>query len=308
MKWDSVEDIIKHFNLKVDETDVSNVRSALIQLLAKSHPEISGGDFETEEQKEKYIDIQRAIKDLNILGSEQNALVSVNQMTDIIKAVFHAIAPGKENQQPNIELYVKNELHKKIISFYKPLKISSGTITGVCTALIIFSKTLSENTILAPFFEFIYSHSILLYVLFISATWFVFMWFKEQKDEQRKEWLFSEDGKLIILAEVVGSFGKKVEDKVIFSFRSFVRTIQGKRKKRTKSIIKIYLSNIYQVLYGASIISTNIAEQIAHHHLSNFEKQNIIKKHNTKSIEYFYEIDSNLIHQLPDRSYYKYFY
>jgi hypothetical protein len=199
-------------------------------------------------------------------------------------------------------------LHSKIKSYYRPIQIVSGIITGVCTIFVIFYKTLSENSILAPLFGFLNFRSILIYTLFISASWFLFTWFKEQRDEQRKEWLFSEDGKFVILSEVVKSFGEKLENKVIFSFRDFVRAIQGKKKQRLKSLIKVYLSIIYRVLYGASTIDVSIAEQIAHQHLSELENKNLIRKYEIQSIENYYEIDNNLIKQLPDTSYYRYFY
>ncbi len=308
MKYNSLKDIINHFNLDVNETNASNVRYALVQLLAKLQPEKSGDSFSTEEQKQRYNDIQCAIEDLNILGSQQNAFVSINQVTDIIKAITNAITPGKENEQLNIKLQLKNELQSKINSYYKPIIIGSGTIAGVCIGFIIFSKRLSELSFFTPLLGFLHFNSIILYILFISSTWFLFTWFKEKKDEQRKEWLFSEDGKFVILAEVVKSFGKELENKVIFSFRDFVRAIQGKRKRRKNNLIKVYLSNSYGILYGASIIDISIAEQIARHHLSELENQNVIKKYDVKSIELFYEISNNLIHQLPDRSYYKYFY
>lgn len=303
MKWNSLKDIINHFNLEVDETNVSDIRSALVQLLANSHPDKSGGGFSTEEQKERYNNIQSAIENLNILSSQQNALVSVNQITEIIRAVTDAIAPKKEDQKSNIEFKIKNELKREIKSNYNPIKIGSGTIVGVCTGLITFSKTLSENPILATLLKVPYINSILLSILFISATWFVFTWFREKRDEQRKEWLFSEDGKIKILTIVVDSLGREedIEGKFIFNFRDFVGAIQGKRERWFRCFLHAYMSTTRRILYGSSKISISIAEQIARYHLSDLENRNIIKKYDRKSIELCYEIDTDLIRQLLDR-------
>jgi hypothetical protein len=304
MIWNSLIDIIEHFNLDVDETNINEIRSALVQLLADSHPDKSGGDFASEEQKEKYNEIQNAIDNLSTIHSQQNALVSINQVTDIIKAVTEAIVPRTDDQRSNIEIQIKRDLKREIKSNYTPIKIGTGTIAAVCTGLITFAKTLNEN----PIFSFLLNipniHLILFNILLFSAILFVFTWFREKRDEQRKEWLFSEDGKLVILTRVLKSDDRRSEeDKIIFSFRSFVSAIQGDRKRRIRNIFHAYVQTIRRILYGSSIISIGIAEQIARQHLSDLENRNIIEKYDKKSLDLHYQIDEKLTHELPDKYY-----
>lgn len=310
MNFNSLKEIIDYFELDVDQNNINEIRSALIHLLAESHPDKSGGEFESEKDKEKYNKIQTAINDLDTLNSHQTALVNINQVTEIIKAVTDAIVPRKEEEKSDIEFRLKSELKREIKSSYNPIKISSGTIAGLSTGLITFSKTLGENPIFDPIFRIPNINLILFTILFSSIIWFLFTWFREKRDEQRKEWLFSEDGKLAILTEVLRSSDENSArgKKTIFSFRDFVEVIRGRRERRIRNIIQVYVFTIRRILYGSSRIGISIAEQIARHHLNDLENRNIIKKFEGKSLELLYEIERDLVRQIPDRYYHRYYY
>jgi len=299
MKFKSIQDIIDYFNLKVDESNIGEVRSALIKLLADNHPDKSGGNFTSKEQKEKYNEIKNALDKIDLINSQHNSLVTVDQITDIIKAITDVFAPRKENEKSNIEVQIKNELRREIKANYNPIKIGSGTVAIICTGLISFSKTLVENPIFAPLLKIPYINFILLYFLILSVFWFLFTWSREKRDEQRKEWLFSEDAKLIILAEVIESSRERHfledKDKIVFSFRDFVNAIRGKKEARLRPYLRAHLFTIRRILYGSSIINISIAEQIARYHISDLENRKIIKKYSEKSLELLYEIDRDLV-------------
>ncbi len=64
MKWKSTKDIIDYFNLDLDKHGTKEIRASLVQLLAEYHPDKSGGEFSSDEQKIKYEEVQHAINDL----------------------------------------------------------------------------------------------------------------------------------------------------------------------------------------------------------------------------------------------------
>lgn len=147
MKFKSLDEIIDCFELEVAEKNVKNIRTSLIPLLAEFHPDKSGGKFESDNQKDQYNNIQEAINYLDSINSQENALVNINQITEIIKTVTEAVAPKKESDKSNIVSQLKTELKREIKSSYNPIKISSGTIAGLSVGLISFSETLNGDAV-----------------------------------------------------------------------------------------------------------------------------------------------------------------
>jgi hypothetical protein len=292
-----IKEVAKKYSLESDLENIPLLRSDFVKILAKLHPDKNGGNFKDEAEKKQFEEIKEALDYLD--NTYSKSLIPINELTQIIKSVSEAIQPQKEA----ILIQQKNELRKdikgEIRTRYLNIRISSGVFGGISAALLTFSQTLSDNPVFGSYFKSPILISVLGIIFLYSSLFFVLTWLREQKDERRKEWLFSEEGKISLLKIVLkNAHLNDGGSKYIFSFNDFVNVVKSPRdfishtnSDRTFDILRLFLS---------TRLSISTAEQLANFHLDDLEKRNLVEQLKGKSIHKYYAVDIKLYRELEE--------
>jgi len=291
MAYKSIEEIIEKFNLLSNKYEFAALRNELKKLLANAHPDKNGGDFASDEDKLRYESLQEAIDFIDSNTSKN--LIPINQITDIVKAITSVMQPSREETVARNKREIKLEIHSDIRSRYINWKIGSGTFAAICAGIIAFSKDLTDNPLVGELFKTPIGTSMAATLLFSSAILFVFTWLREQKDEQRKEWLFSEEGKLHLLRTVISRARRIPNNKYLFSFNDFVSLLNSPRDFMNDENQNIPF-RLSRTLFSARL-SLSTAEQLAKFHLDDLENRGVIQRHTEKSVIKYYTIEENIL-------------
>lgn len=305
MEWKSLQEIKDFFKIKDDKIELKEIREELLSSLTQIHPDKNGGDFKSGWQQEQYYKIKDAIEFIDSLINKSTSLITVDNVTDIIKVVTQALKADNEKPVEKKESELKENFNREIRRVYGPIKIGSGSIAAICTGLLTFSKNLNENPVLAPLYNIPFIHTILFIILFLSAIWYVDSWINERKADRKKEWLFSEEGKLVSLSRLLrSSYTKEKDNKKIFGLLDYIFVLRERKFVYHKNKIIRYGKKIITKFLDRVNISLSMAEDIAHFHIIDFERRGILKKSNLKSIELYYEIEIELCEDIVNKYYY----
>lgn len=305
MKWKTIQEIKEYFKIDQSISDLKQIRDELKYSLSQLHPDKSNGEFKTAWQKEEFNKINDAVEFIDKISSTSTSLITIENVNEIIKTITQTLQDKKEPISTSSNKELKKEYKKELNQTYSKIKIGSGSIACISTALLSMSQFFSENKVLEPFYKIPQIHLILLSLLILSGIWFLLTWFGERKEEQRKEWLFSEEGKIGTLSSVLRSnIIKEEEDIKYFSVIDYIKVLRLKKSYYSIIRIKRFIMKVKFALIGNPRLSQNLAEQIAQSQLNDFENRGIIKRSAKKSVETLFEIDKEYCEQIEKNYYY----
>ncbi len=301
-----INKIIEKYNIKIGTEDTSALCIELKKILVELHPDKNGGEFLNDEKKRKYLEINEALEYLD--KNSEKSLININDITSIVKIVNEIIKPQadaifeqhKNEIKKNIKLQIKVEIKTK----YLGIRVGSTIFSTITGGLVIFPSVFKENPLISYYLKNEWFHIVLLSLLITSSVLFVLTWIMEQKDERKKEWLFSEEGKLELL-EMMIEYSHLDEDEkfMYFSFKDFVNSInwQGdhvylieyywKKHKYLDSVREVF--RLLAIKFNSTQLSIGVIEELATYHLGDLLKRNIIDEIDKKSFHRHFKIDKN---------------
>jgi hypothetical protein len=260
MPYSSVSQIKNDFQLTSDDLDI--IRDALNNLRADIHPDRNNGDFNSNEEKERFHQINDAINYVDGLRSNSQLMV-VEKMTDLVKVIADLIPGGKQNSlQNSLEQRVNFAVdHYK--SPFKVPKISLSAVTGIITFLVAFPTQIQEHPLLNKLVDS--NNSIFVTIWLGLLIYTGFFWLLSYRDEER--------AKRQLMTLKIDSFQNQL-------FNEFIHNV-------TSSFTKDHLTEfVYQKsqirssipLFKNEAVTMEIAQNISEIILSKAEAKGIIHK------------------------------
>jgi len=169
MQINSIQDITTRFKLRSNQQ--SNIIEELKVLRVDLHPDKNGGEFENEDHKKDYYDLEDALNWLE----KNNTLVPLSQLTDLVKVIKDLEKPTEKDVITQLETDLSTKLDKAKSSFSKSFqfpKIAVSTLTGVVSFIWLFPKQLSDHPILGDYAGSFFFNQLWL-ILFVST---IYLW------------------------------------------------------------------------------------------------------------------------------------
>lgn len=176
-----LEELRVQFKLKGSDKD--EIRRELNLLRMEVHPDKNGGEFKDFDDKKLFNSLNEAIEKIDDHGKNNTALISVREVTDLIKIVSDLVPSTQKNA---IEQSINDKIVYSLDNYNKRAflpKIGLTAITAIVTFIFLFPKTVSEHPILKYYlrpddtsFAIIW-----LYTLFITCFFWFFIYRREEK-------------------------------------------------------------------------------------------------------------------------------
>jgi len=247
-------------------------------MLAKYHPDKTGGKFESEDSEKKYLEVENAIKYIDnekksgYLTKENE--IKENEIKELVK-IIKDIVP--EKQRENYHDVVNKKIDASVLKLKNASRvprITSASLTGILTAIMAFPSTITKNPILKNLIKLNDKIFIIiwLYVLGITAI----LWLTTKLNESRYEEKLK---KLSDIYEQDNLFERYIrfyaEDKINkLEFIGFIREEYEHR----------YFSMASKILFQNNYLPQEILQVIADNTFSKAEKKGIIEIINNKSM------------------------
>ena len=188
MDFDSLNDIIQHFDFDVKDAD--EVKKELKNLIKEVHPDKNRGDFKSETDKNSFHEIQAALEYLERLNS--NVSLSTQSEIKVLAKVLTDLALTKKEESIAESVEKKSsslttKLQDSISSFHKlnsSPKITGIVATSIITALWVFPSVVKDH----PLLKFLYNYNKEFTVFWIISLVFMgILWLKIKSSEKYDE-------------------------------------------------------------------------------------------------------------------------
>jgi hypothetical protein len=190
MEFNTLDEIIKHFNIEFTEGD--DVKKELKNLIKKIHPDKNDGEFKSETDKTKYNEIIEALGFLEL--NNVTSIATKNDVAALTKVLNEIVLSKKADiSEEKIERKVStlsNFIQESIKNFHNhnsTPKITSIVIATLITALWAFPNVVKDHPLLG--FLYHYNKEFTIIWLF-SLIYMGILWLQikmiEQKDEEIK--------------------------------------------------------------------------------------------------------------------------
>lgn len=192
-KWNSAEDVARHFHTLAKGSDIEALGREIDRYIRESHPDKTGGDFESKEAKNRFHELQEASQFLENLTARSTALIPVSQVATLLQVLLQQqgrlSSPPANYEAQRVESYLRRGLRRRILI----PKFTSGVFLTVATALFAFMGTLTNHPMLGEFAANPLARLALISAWLVSGTLFVTYWWREHLVERRVEYLMSEE-------------------------------------------------------------------------------------------------------------------
>lgn len=187
MEFNSLKEILKHFELEEDDAEI--IRKKLKKLRNKLHPDKTEGNFENDEDKQEFLNLQGAIKFLEKKTSKQ---LTVKGTNTAVSEILKDFTKSKKLQQDIVKVEKQSSklssiLDDNVKTFHrktKSPKITTIAITTVISALWLFPNVVKNHPVLSVLLKYNAEFSFLwLSVMIISC----FLWLKIKSIESNEE-------------------------------------------------------------------------------------------------------------------------
>ena len=191
MIFTTIEEIKEYFKLHSVEDD--HLKKEIKKLMQKHHPDpTNNGEFESPEQKEKYLRLSEA---LNFLSQKNTSLLLRDDLKALTKKVNDlALTQNKNIGRENIkqeEKQLSQVLNESIQTFHNRNrfpKISSLIFAAVVSAIWAFPNTVKDNPSLSFLYENHQTFTVVwIFILVISIIFWFTLKTIEARDEEIKK-------------------------------------------------------------------------------------------------------------------------
>lgn len=295
MAWESLEQIRSAFQLGEIGNDRAAVRAALISLRSARHPDRNGGRFESKAEEESFQELADAIVFCD--KATNNALVAsqdAHRYAMIVRAeLARAREPTLVEERAEYRALAASESHDRALI----PRIGSGVFAAASIGLISFSGQLKDNPLFGQLLYPRYGQSVLWIVLLSSSALFLLTWWREQRQNERDDWLTTDAGRQAILAEVI-SQNRDVLLRGRFTFSQLVETIRilsgGHRLDKHRSSFALRLA--YPL--GRPGLTQSAAEALARMHLAELDRRGLLTQVPDALFDLAYDLHGSVLSQL----------
>ena len=202
--WLSIVDIVNEFGLEAQAADYEAVRDELKKVMSSSHPDRNGGNFSSEECKNRFLRAQEALGFLELRAQAGSAMIPVSQLPAVISALSQALATTSSSNANALQSNYMPDARARISRRYTLPKIGSGVFATVTGFLVAFSDKFATHPLLGPLLNERVSQQFLLLLMMSSGFFFLLSWYKEKQSEAKAEYLMSESalGRLFKIIKV----------------------------------------------------------------------------------------------------------
>jgi len=314
MTYQSTEELVAKLHLQADPADINEVRSRIREELASIHPDKQHNrEFRSSEDRERFNELVEALEYLETRKKLETALIPVNQVTELIKAINKVQEPTREEKAAKVKDECRSTYEQETKSKYMIPRISSGVLAGFC-AIIFHNSDKFYNAIMVPngfdnrpllakiiepsTFQFFVSGAFL-----TASVLFLFTWIFERKEKAKEEWLLSDYGRRSILAKVLKRKRTYQRDAVTFTLKDWASEILIFDRNKPKAHYLHHSVNgsdrsqsFLPFQYG--ITSQSLAEKIARLHINELQHDGVVNKVKIRKLEPTYEIDAELVEEI----------
>jgi ABC-type multidrug transport system fused ATPase/permease subunit len=284
-KYNSITEIRLDFDISNNE--IEDIQKELEKIRVEYHPDKTGGEFQTDDAKEKYHNADEALNFIETLKSNQSLMV-IEKMTDLMKKVTDLIPSTTARPLENtLDTNITNSISSYRSKYLLP-KISLTAITAIVTFVFLFPKQISDNPTLSSCInpqdrKFAIAWFVLLFYCII-------FWIYTFKNEER--------AKRTLVNLKVDSFQNRI-------FEDFLEIIKTEKqndftKDRLTNFIYYYhynegisiISKVHNKIFGSEIVTMEIAQNIAEFIIQRAEKNGVISKVTNYSLSETFRISN----------------
>ena len=190
--WLSITDIVNEFGLQAQGADFEAVRDELKKVMSSIHPDKTGGNFSSEDDKSKFLRAQEALRFLELSSQASSAMIPVSQLPAVISALSQALASPSASNANALQSNYMPDARARISRRYTLPKIGSGVFAAVTGFLVAFSDKFDKHPLLGPLLNERTSQMFLLALMTYSGIFFLLSWYREKQSEANAEYLMSE--------------------------------------------------------------------------------------------------------------------
>lgn len=144
VSFNSTIEIIRKFELNSKPTDFNGIRRELKDLYKKLHPDATQGEFQSEEQRNTFREVDAAKEFVEtLINSSFNALIPVEQLPILLEKILEL--PGRKPSKEEKENEVKENFHSATSRRYGSKKITSAILAGVFLFLLTFGERMGTH-------------------------------------------------------------------------------------------------------------------------------------------------------------------
>ncbi len=127
MDFNSIDEIVSHFNL--DSNEVDEVKKELKDLVKQTHPDKNNGDFKDDKEKDRYHEIQSALKFLGDIHTSISLTTKkeITALTTVLKDL--ALVREKEVTDGILEkkgTFLTNKLQESVEIFHSETQLQKS--------------------------------------------------------------------------------------------------------------------------------------------------------------------------------------
>lgn len=296
INFNNLEQVKQEFGIQ--ENEPAEIRKKLRVLQAELHPDkySASGEFESQEKKERYMRVEAAIKFLENNGKEQTALIPVNEVTNLIKAVTSLIPANQAiTAETNLSTQVSQNLANIRVQYIAP-KVIVSAIPAVITAIWIFPTTVLEHPVLKMYIDIGSPQFLMVWLgsLMFSAFFWLFFQRIEYRQRQFQLLLKTESFQNSLFQDFL-----QVADEEHFTKDEFINFITNRRdgrKRRYRSLISVMIDEFFKI--APDYIDVELAQNLADIIFERAEKRNVIEKDlSAQSLSEYYARKKNMREQ-----------
>ena len=292
MKFDSIEQIIREFNLEY--TSLENLKKDLKSKLVECHPDKNGGSFKNNEEKEKYESLNLAYE---FVSNQRTDIVSRDEISALTKAIKDLAIDKSETKSEEVLLDKINSSIKTYNSIHLFPKITTTAVTGIISFLWLFPKTISEHEILSTIintsskgFTFFWIGSLII----TGYIWLILKYF-ERRDASIKRTLNLESTQNMLFNEFIRHqlYDEKVIDKGFLQFRKedLIEFISGfDLRRREYHYKKRRITSPLEMFMGSRNIDVELNQSLTDLIINKSVSKGLISVDSTKSLSDIYTL------------------
>lgn len=292
MNWESTEQIITYFDLKLNDNNLSSVRKAIIKSMAGIHPDRNNKSFMSDKDEKRWHELSSAKRFLDEQISHQ-ALIPISELPAIIKSLQEITLNPLEQRVATLKQEARNEFKSQS---YIP-RIGSGVFAAICGFLFTFSSTVKDHPLLGELLSNRGTQIFLLVAMFYSGIFFLMLWYRERRLESKVEWLTSEEGIRATFSVLIqwDRFAEQ-ENPQRFTLRKLTDVVSGRHIARFETPIRRSMEGF--PLFFSSRIHGSIAEKVAKIQIDTLKERGILVELPQRGFEKIYELKKDAMSEL----------
>lgn len=232
----TLDSIIEQYEISYPQDDNATLADRIRQKMVAIHPDKTGGEFPSRDKKAEYLRLQQALDYVNSLLKPPKDLIPLSQVTALVEAVAKTISAKSTRTPEEAKRSCRNDIRIDLTRRQFVPRITSAAFAAGFAGLIGLSELTKDNPLYTKATQIPDVQIVFGIGLISSAVLFVFTWIREALEEQRVQWMMSEDGSLALMSRAIRMAGHD-RDHYITLTRRILVDILTDRYGRRKNVL-----------------------------------------------------------------------